>query len=392
MINIVKQSSEFEHRQRRAAARRLVGLRRRHPQPGSREGAGDVAHVGVLLGPEREDARMVEAFASAIPRCRRMIHAGTYGAVTHYLKAVAAAGTDDGGAVVAKMKEMPVDDFMTNGRRDPCRRPPGARHVPVPGQGAVGIAGPVRLLQAGHRPFPADKAFRPLHAGGCPLARRIEITAQLPTWQPSPQGGNHEISLWPKVPAPDDLTIVEAGSPMGELLRRYWQPVCTSDELRDLPKKVKILCEEVVVFRDKKGRVGALDPHCSHRGTSLEYARVEERGTALLLSRLALRHAGPLHRDALRDRRSPPEDGRVAAGLSGDGVRRPGLPLHGAARHQAAAAADVRHHRHARTATTWCSSASGCGTIMRSATCATATGFSISRMRPIPTISSCCTR
>jgi phenylpropionate dioxygenase-like ring-hydroxylating dioxygenase large terminal subunit len=81
-----------------------------------------------------------------------------------------------------------------------------------------------------------------------------------------------------KVPAPDDLTIVEPGSPMGELLRRYWQPVCTSDELRDLPKKVKILCEELIIFRDKKGRVGALEPHCSHRGTSLEYARVEEEG------------------------------------------------------------------------------------------------------------------
>ena len=65
---------------------------------------------------------------------------------------------------------------------------------------------------------------------------------------------------------------------MGELLRRYWQPVCTSDELRDLPKKVKLLCEELVVFRDKKGRVGALEPHCSHRGTSLEWGRVEEEG------------------------------------------------------------------------------------------------------------------
>jgi nitrite reductase/ring-hydroxylating ferredoxin subunit len=81
-----------------------------------------------------------------------------------------------------------------------------------------------------------------------------------------------------QVPKPDDLTIVEPGSPMGELLRRYWQPVCTSDELRDLPRKVKILCEEVVVFRDKKGRVGALEPHCSHRGTSLEFGRVEDEG------------------------------------------------------------------------------------------------------------------
>jgi hypothetical protein len=71
-------------------------------------------------------------------------------------------------------------------------------------------------------------------------------------------------------PAPDyELTCVEPGSPMGELMRRYWQPVCTSDELHDLPRKEKLLCEEIVVFRDKKGRVGALDPHCAHRGTSL---------------------------------------------------------------------------------------------------------------------------
>jgi hypothetical protein len=65
-----------------------------------------------------------------------------------------------------------------------------------------------------------------------------------------------------QMPAPDyELTCVEPGSPMGELLRRYWQPVCPADELKDLPKKVKLLGEEIVVFRDKKGRVGALGPH-----------------------------------------------------------------------------------------------------------------------------------
>jgi nitrite reductase/ring-hydroxylating ferredoxin subunit len=82
-----------------------------------------------------------------------------------------------------------------------------------------------------------------------------------------------------QTPPPDyELTCVEPGSPMGELLRRYWQPVCTSEELGDLPKKVKLLCEELVVFRDKQGRVGALEPHCSHRGASLEWGRVEEEG------------------------------------------------------------------------------------------------------------------
>src|SRR5436305_1858231 len=81
-----------------------------------------------------------------------------------------------------------------------------------------------------------------------------------------------------KLPAPDELTVVGPGTPMGELLRRYWQPVCTSDELRDLPRRVKILCEELVLFREGKGRVGALEPHCSHRGTSLEYGRIEDQG------------------------------------------------------------------------------------------------------------------
>ena len=157
------------------------------------------------------------------------------------------------------------------------------------------------------------------------------------------------------VPLPDELTIVEAGSPMGELLRRYWQPVCTSDELRDLPKKVKILCEEVIVFRDKKGRVGALDPHCSHRGTSLEYARRRGGGTSLLLPRLALRYVqGHCIEMPCETAEICQEDGRLAPGLSDDGIRRPGLPLYGASRHQAPVPADVRYHRHPSSRSTWC--------------------------------------
>jgi phenylpropionate dioxygenase-like ring-hydroxylating dioxygenase large terminal subunit len=79
---------------------------------------------------------------------------------------------------------------------------------------------------------------------------------------------------------PEDvaLTHVEAGSPMGELLRRYWQPVALSDELGDLPKRVRILGEDLVVFRTKAGKTGCLTPHCAHRGTSLEFGRIEENG------------------------------------------------------------------------------------------------------------------
>jgi nitrite reductase/ring-hydroxylating ferredoxin subunit len=81
------------------------------------------------------------------------------------------------------------------------------------------------------------------------------------------------------VPKEDEtLTRVGFGTPMGELLRRYWQPICLSEELKDLPKAVKILGEELVVFRNKKGNVGVLDAHCAHRGTSLEYGRIEDDG------------------------------------------------------------------------------------------------------------------
>lgn len=82
-----------------------------------------------------------------------------------------------------------------------------------------------------------------------------------------------------KTPEPDpELTRVGPGTPCGELMRRYWQPVCLSADLQDLPKPVRILGEDLIAFRDGQGRAGLLFFRCSHRGTSLEYGRVEERG------------------------------------------------------------------------------------------------------------------
>ena len=81
------------------------------------------------------------------------------------------------------------------------------------------------------------------------------------------------------VPPPDPyLTETGPGTPMGEYLRRYWHPVCLSEELTDLPKAIRILGEDLVAFRDKSGDVGVLHRHCSHRGTSLEYGIISERG------------------------------------------------------------------------------------------------------------------
>ncbi len=78
------------------------------------------------------------------------------------------------------------------------------------------------------------------------------------------------------------LTRVGPGTPAGELLRRYWLPVSVARELTpESPTKlVRILGENLVLFEDKMGRVGLLDDRCCHRGASLSYGRVEERGIA----------------------------------------------------------------------------------------------------------------
>ena len=83
------------------------------------------------------------------------------------------------------------------------------------------------------------------------------------------------------LPAPTyekSLTLVGAGTPMGELLRRYWHPIGLAADAAETPRKVRALGEDLVLFRDKAGRAGLLYPRCAHRGTSLYYGKVEERG------------------------------------------------------------------------------------------------------------------
>src|ERR671923_1913365 len=78
------------------------------------------------------------------------------------------------------------------------------------------------------------------------------------------------------------LTRVGRGTPAGELLRRYWHPVAIAKDLsEENPVKfVRILGEDLALFRSKRGEVGLLEDRCSHRGASLSYGRVEERGLA----------------------------------------------------------------------------------------------------------------
>jgi len=80
-------------------------------------------------------------------------------------------------------------------------------------------------------------------------------------------------------PPPDDeLVRVGPGTPCGEYLRRFWQPVAFARDLTDVPLRIRIMSEDLVVFRDKAGRVGLLQLHCAHRGTSLEYGLISDRG------------------------------------------------------------------------------------------------------------------
>lgn len=88
-------------------------------------------------------------------------------------------------------------------------------------------------------------------------------------------GGYYKRKVAPHDP---ELTSTDAGTPMGEYMRRFWQPVCLSQELGQLPKAIRILGEDLVAFRDLSGRIGVLDRHCSHRGASLEYGIVTQEG------------------------------------------------------------------------------------------------------------------
>jgi branched-chain amino acid transport system substrate-binding protein len=109
-----------------------------------------------------------ERFTKEIGRPPSFIQAGTYGAVMHYLKAVKAAGTDEAKAVLAKMREMPINDFMTkNGKIRPDGRVIRDMYLmqaktPAESKGEWDLVKMVATV-------PGNEAFRPLNEGGCKL-------------------------------------------------------------------------------------------------------------------------------------------------------------------------------------------------------------------------------
>jgi phthalate 4,5-dioxygenase len=74
------------------------------------------------------------------------------------------------------------------------------------------------------------------------------------------------------------LTEVSKGKPMGEFMRRYWIPAAKSEEIPTAggaPVRVKLLGEQLVLFRSRDGELGLIDEFCPHRRASLAYGRNE---------------------------------------------------------------------------------------------------------------------
>ncbi len=78
----------------------------------------------------------------------------------------------------------------------------------------------------------------------------------------------------------DRITRVGPEKPAGKLLRRYWQPAALVDELNGSRpiKPIRLLGEDLVIYRDERGRYGLLHRACPHRGTDLAYGRLEDGG------------------------------------------------------------------------------------------------------------------
>jgi branched-chain amino acid transport system substrate-binding protein len=171
MINLVKQSSEFGLTKGGQNLAALLAFIADIHTLGLQAAQGMMLTAAFYWDLNDQTRAWSKKFAERYPKVPTMIHAGTYGAVTHYLKAVAAAGTDDGAAVSAKMKEMKVEDFMTKGgviRADGrLVRDMYLFQVKTPAE-SKGKFDYYKLIAT----IPGDKAFRPLEAGGCPLAKK----------------------------------------------------------------------------------------------------------------------------------------------------------------------------------------------------------------------------
>jgi len=72
-----------------------------------------------------------------------------------------------------------------------------------------------------------------------------------------------------------DIPYVGRGTPAGDWFRRYWIVISATRDVHDIPQAIKVLGDELVLFRDQTGKIGLIGAHCPHRGASLEYGDIE---------------------------------------------------------------------------------------------------------------------
>src|SRR5580704_15513391 len=144
----------------------------------------------------------------------------------------------------------------------------GMRAPPIitPKRAVIALSSASILQLAGQRHLDPPRADHPIS----PHRRRDIMAARAPFLNTAYSAYHHR----ERPPEDEELTRVGPGTPCGEYLRHFWQPVVLSNELGDLPQRLRILGEDLVAFRDKSGAIGLLELHCPHRGTSLEFGLV----------------------------------------------------------------------------------------------------------------------
>lgn len=117
------------------------------------------------------------------------------------------------------------------------------------------------------------------------------------------------------------ITRVGAGTPMGNLLRRYWYPIAGTPELVEEPvKAVKILGESLVLYKDRGGRLGLIGEKCPHRRASLMYGVPEKEG-------LRCAYHGWLYNSQGKCLEQPAEDMEAADSTFKDKITIPAYPV-----------------------------------------------------------------
>ena len=83
-------------------------------------------------------------------------------------------------------------------------------------------------------------------------------------------------SMVPKID--ESLARTDSKTLCGEYLRRYWHPVALTSEISEVPKEVRILGEDLVIFKTNKGNIGLVHKACPHRRASMVYGKIEDKG------------------------------------------------------------------------------------------------------------------